>query len=215
MGTVVRAARLTAEVGEGGTNAEVRVEYALSGMDPAGDSVRLELLGFGPALADSVRVEGAGQVGPGGVIPLAPETGSMRAATLPPSMLAPAGGGATLAFSYRVTGAVERSGADVRIRLPVLVVDFPPEQGGGPLFHASVRLPEGWSVSGGFPSGPVRTAGGVWETDLAVVPALVSLRGRSDGAWRPGLPQVLDALALLVLAAFGVVGWRHLREVAA
>lgn len=213
---MVRAARLTAEVGADGTDADVRVEYVLSGTDAAVESLPLEVLGVGPASVDSVRVEGAGRVaGPGGAIPLAPGSGSMRAATLPRSALALAADGATVTLTYRVTGAVERSGAAVRIRLPVLVVDLPPEQGGGPVFHASVRIPEGWSVSGGFPSGLAGTAEGAWETDLAVVPALVSLRGRSDGAWRPGLPEVLDVLALVVIFGFGLVGWRHLRDVAA
>lgn len=204
---VVRSARLMAEVSAGGTDAEVRIEYTVAGGRQDAAPVRVELLGFGPAAVDSVRVEGQGRA-----IRLAPEAGSMRAGTfsLPPARTDAEEVGVSLA--YRVAGAVERSGPHVRVRVPVLVLDLPPAPGGGPVFHGSVRLPDTWSVSGAFPTGLAAGGEGSWEMDLSVVPALVSLRGRSDGAWRPGLPQALDALALVLLLGFGLVGWRHLRE---
>ncbi|MBW3535494.1 MAG: hypothetical protein KY453_09810 [Gemmatimonadetes bacterium] len=233
----VRSARLFAVVAEGGTDVEVRVDYrvALEGPAPAG--LRLEILGFGPASVERFGVETPGAAGvrpppsaPGGspraatadagvpapgTLPLTTETGSMRTAVIPLAALAPASGEASFSLVYRVAGAVERSGPRVRVRLPILVVDLPPEPGASRIFDASVRLPEAWAVSGGFPTGLARTAGGTWEVRLPVVPALVSLRGRSDGAWRPGMPEALDALAAIVLVGFGLVGWRHLRKVAA
>lgn len=205
----VRFARLTADVSAVGTDAEVRIEYTVAPGGQDADALRVELLGFGPAAVDSVRVEADGRA-----IRLAPETGSMRADTfaLPPAR--PDEEEVGVSLTYRVAGAVERSGHDVRVRVPVLVLDLPPAPGGGPVFHGSVRLPDTWSVSGAFPTGLAETEKGRWEVDLSVVPALVSLRGRSDGAWRPGLPQALDALALVLLLGFGLVGWRHLREMA-
>ena len=47
---------------------------------------------------------------------------------------------------------------------------------------------------------------------LAVVPAVLSFRARSDGRWRPGLPALLDVAAVLLITAFSVFGWRHLRD---
>lgn len=232
---VVRSARLVAEVPPEAAAVEVRIEYTV--VTPGGvaaAAVRLEALGFGPASVEAVRMEGSG-VGPGGAagaaalagrlgvagagdgtILLRPETGSMRADSIALPTAPPEGSDEVdFALAYRVSGAVERSGHEVRVRLPLPVLDLPPEQGGDPVFRASVRLPDGWSVSGSFPTGLARTSRGTWEADLPVVPALVSFRGRSDGAWRPGLSETLDALALIVILGFGLVGWRHLREVTA
>ena len=217
----VRRARLVADLAGGGGDAQVRVEYRLvPGGGPAAPA-RVEVLAFGPASVEGFLVDGAagtpgeGAAAPAVPVPLATEAGSMRAGTLALPPADPRSGEVAVALVYRVAGAVERSGAGVRVRLPVLVLDLPPEPGGGPRFEASVRLPAGWSVSGGFPTGLAEGPDGAWEVRLPVVPSLVSLRGRSDGAWRPGLPEALDVLALAVLLAFGLVGWRHLRRVAA
>lgn len=211
---VVRSARLTAEVPARGADAEVRIEYTVALEGAAAGPLRLEVLRMGPASVERFRVETAGGA-EDGPFALSPERGNMRAATLPLSAPAPGSDEIALSLVYRVAGAVERSGPGVRLRLPVLVLDLPPEAGGARIFGASVRLPEEWSLSGGFPSGLATTSCGVWEVDLAAVPALVSLRGRSDGAWRPGLLEALDALAVMVILGFGLVGWRHLRAVAA
>lgn len=211
--TVVRSARLTAEVPPSGADAEVRIEYRVA-LKGAAAPLRLEILGMGPASVDRFRVETA-EGTEGDPFALALERGSMRATTLPVPAPVPGSDEVTLSLAYRVTGAVERSGPGVRVRLPVLVLDLPPEAGGARIFRASVRLPDEWALSGGFPSGLVSASGGAWEVDLAAVPALVSLRGRSDGGWRPGLLEALDALAVMVVLGFGFVGWRHLRTLAA
>jgi hypothetical protein len=67
-------------------------------------------------------------------------------------------------------------------------------------------------VAEAFPTGlrPTDTPD-VWAVELAVVPAVLSLRARTDGRWRPGLPALLDVAAVLVVVAFSVVGLRHLR----
>jgi hypothetical protein len=195
----VVSARLTAEVVEGSAAVEVRLAYELEGA-PDG-SVRLEALGFGAATVETVEVEGS----PGSVT-LAEESGSMRAATVD----APADG--RLLLRYRVPAAVEIDGPVVRVRLPVVVVDLLPATAGGPVFEASLEIPPEWSVAGSFPTGlrPVEEA---LTGELAVVPSVVSVHGRTDGTWRPGLATTFDVLALLILFGFGVVGWRHLRGV--
>lgn len=195
----VVSARLTAEVVEGSAAVEVRIAYELDGA-PDGP-VRLEALGFGAATAESVEVEGVAAP-----ITLAAESGSMRAATVD----APADG--RLLLRYRVPAAVEIDGPVVRVRLPVVVVDLPPATAGGPVFESSLEIPREWSVSESFPTG-LRLVDGALTGELAVVPSVVSVRGRTDGAWRPGLATTFDGLALLILVGFGVVGWRHLRGV--
>jgi hypothetical protein len=115
--------------------------------------------------------------------------------------------------SYAVSGAVAEKGVRVRGHIPVLSVDLPPEAASPGLFHAELRLPPEWTVVEGFPTSLEATgAPGVYAVELAVVPAVLSFRARSDGRWRPGLPALLDVAAVLLIAAFSVVGWRHLRD---
>lgn len=197
----VVSARLTAEVVEGSAAVDVRIAYELDGA-PDGP-VRLEALGFGAATAESVEVEGVA-----GPITLAGESGSMRAATVDVRA------DGRLLLRYRVPAAVEIDGPLVRVRLPVVVLDLPPATAGASVFEASLEIPPEWSVSGSFPTG-LRLVDEALTGELAVVPSVVSVRGRTDGAWRPGLATTFDALALLVLVGFGVVGWRHLRGVVA
>lgn len=197
----VAAARLSAAVDPATGRADVTIAYGVS--DGAARSVRIEALDFGPAAVREVRLEGVGSP-----VVLDAESGRLRAAELPV-----ASPGDSIVVSYTVDGAVQGEGADVRLRVPVVVVDFPPHTADGPVFHAVIDVPDGWAVSGSFPTGLSETADGTWEVDLAVVPSLVSLRARTDGIWRPGLPVVLDGLALVALLAFGLFGVRHLRGV--
>lgn len=197
----VAAARLSAAVDPATGRADVTIAYGVS--DGAATSVRIEALDFGPAAVREVRLEGVGSP-----VVLDAESGRLRAAELPV-----ASPGDSMVVTYTVEGAVEGGGADVRLRVPVVVVDLPPHTADGPVFHAVIDVPDGWAVSGSFPTGLSETADGAWEVDLAVVPSLVSLRARTDGIWRPGLPVVLDGLALVVLLAFGLFGVRHLRGV--
>jgi hypothetical protein len=76
-------------------------------------------------------------------------------------------------------------------------------------------LPEGWSVTEGFPSGLARREDGAYAVALAVVPAVVTFRGRSDDRRPPGVPLLLSGLAGLILLGAGLAGWRHLRSIAA
>jgi hypothetical protein len=81
----------------------------------------------------------------------------------------------------------------------------------GDVFHAELRAPSNWSVSEAFPTG-LREAGGIYTVDLAVAPSVVSLRARTDGNWRPGVPLLIDVAALTILLAFIVIGLRWLRR---
>ncbi len=118
--------------------------------------------------------------------------------------------------TYRVRDAVAVRGSSLRAHVPVLSVDRPPTVAGPGFFRAELRIPPEWAVAEGFPSGIRATdRAGVYEVDLSVVPAVLSFRGRLDGAWRPGVPLVLDLLAGALLVMFSVVGFRHLRSVAA
>ncbi|MEQ9569188.1 MAG: hypothetical protein RLN75_03270 [Longimicrobiales bacterium] len=197
----VLAARMRAAIDPVSGRAEVRIAYTVSGRPST--PIRIEGLDFGPATVRAVRLEGT--TGP---LALDPESGHLRATELPAAPV-----GDSVVVTYTVEGAVQADGADVRLRLPVVVLDLPPYTADGPVFRAIIDVPDEWAVSGAFPTGLARTPDGAWQVDLAVVPSLVSLRGRTDGAWRPGLPGVLDALALDVLLAFGLAGARHLRGV--
>ena len=181
------------------------VEYELI-VDGDARDVTVELLGFAAATAEDFTVSG------GEKVVLWPVTGSRRSATV--GLGASAGvGRVSLTFEYRVDSAVWEEAGALRVHVPVLAVSLPPATDSGDVFLAVVTVPETWSVVEGFPSGLLEREPGVHHVALPVVPSVVSLRGRTDGAWRPGFDFVVNLLTAVILLAFGLVGWRHLREV--
>jgi len=206
----VISADLTAELDASDGSADVEIRYVLAAdaTSASGDRapVLLELLGFGEATAERVSVNGGGEV------VLWPTVGTHRSAAIG----IVDGGGVertALTLRYRVERAVERSGATMRVVVPVVTGPGAPAAGEAG-FTARLIVPDGWTPSEGFPSGLRADTDGAYVTRLPVVPAMVGFRGRTDGAWRPGLPLVLDLLTLLILMGFSVVGWRHLRRLA-
>ncbi len=203
----VRSVHMVADLTGGDGGARVRVEYVLA-PDTAREvgATALELAG---ARMENVHLERDGA-------PLAigrprPLAGVVRL----PVTAGPDPTARGVVAAYAVTGAVRADGPRVRAHVPVLSVDLPPEAASPGLFRAEVRVPPGWRVAEGFPTGLRATdTPGVYAVELAVVPAVVSFRARSDGRWRPGLPAVLDALAVLVIVGSSVIGWRHLRDTA-
>jgi hypothetical protein len=183
--------------------ARVRLEYQLSGVG-AGDRVPVSLLDFAPARAGDFRVGAAGAP-----LTLDAGHGAARAGVWP---VEPGPDGrALLRVEYVVPHDVT-DGADFVRHVPMLSVDRAPEAARPGLFRAEVRTPGGWRVSEGFPTG--LTAGdvaGAYSVELAVVPAVLTLRGRTDGASGLSMPLVLDLVALAVLLLTAVVGWRHMR----
>lgn len=207
--TTVRSVRLFADLSPDDGGAEVRVEYllAVEGQPP----LRFELLGFGAATAEAFWL---GERRTGTPIRLETESGTLRAADFTLTV-ADTGADFRIDATYWIASAVERDGAEIRVRVPVLTLALPPASGIPGLFRAELRLPSGWAVSESFPTGLRSTDDGAFAVELAAAPSVVSLRARTDGAWRPGLPFVLEVLTGLILGAFGVFGWRHLRKVAA
>lgn len=202
---VVRSVRMVVDLSDGSGTAAVRAEYVLSGV--GGDSVMpATALDFAGATIEALRVGEEGRP-----LPILRPRALVTLARLP--LTSGGGEGPTVVASYEVPGAVVARGAALRGHVPVLSLDLPPEVTSPGLFRAELRLPPDWSVTEGFPTG-MSPAGapGVYEVDLAVVPALVGFRGRSDGAWRPGLPLALDVAGLALLLAFSAVGWRHLQD---
>lgn len=197
---------LVADLTGGDGEAHVRIEYVLTGTS-AEAAVGATALEFAGARMQDVRVERDGP--PLRVERPRPLAGLVR---LPVSSRS-GSNESVVATWYDVSGAVVERGALVRGHIPVLSVDLPPEGASPGLFRAQVRLPPGWVLTEGFPTGLAATdTPGVYAADLAVVPAVLSFRARSDGRWRPGLPALLDAAAVMLVAAFSVVGWRHLRD---
>ena len=204
--STVKSVRLFADLSPDDGGAEVRVEYVLAVEGAA--ELRFELLGFGEATTEAFWL---GPSRTGTPIRLERESGSLWAAEFTLALAGP-DPEFRLVGNYWVAAAVERSGAKLRVHVPVLTLALPPADGVPDLFRAELRLPSSWSVSEGFPTGLSLGPDGTYSVDLPVAPSVVSLRGRSDGAWRPGLPLVLDLMAGVVLVVFGLRGWRHLRE---
>jgi len=202
---MVESAVLTVDLTAGDGSASVRVEYRLSGHAP-GAAIPIQLLGFGVATTDEVRV---GALDP---VVLWPTSGTLRVATVR-SWGSAEGEASRFALEYDVLEAVEQSGDAFVVRVPIVVVKLPPVEEADELFRARVRLPAAWRVADGFPSG-FRADGDDYSVSLPVVPSVVRLRGRVDGRWRPGLPLVVDLLVVSILLAFAFRGWRHLRRIA-
>ena len=207
--TTVQSARLYADLNSDDGGAEIRIEYVL---DVRGTpELQFELLGFGSASADGFWL---GEERTGTRIELDPQTGSMRTATFTLT-LADTSEPYRLVAQYWIAESVQLDGVDVLLRIPVLSIALPPDDGVPDLFQAELRLPPDWSISEGFPTGFEASEEGVYTVSLPVVPSMVSARGRTDGTWRPGLPLLIDMLTVGVLLAFGLVGWRHLSRVTA
>lgn len=198
------AADLTADDG----SAVIRMDYFLEGGRP-GASIPVQMLGFDAATTDEMNVDGRGP------IVLWPASGSLRVATV----LAPATAtseGFSLSLEYRIERAVEADDGALSARLPVVVVRLPAsEDGVDDRFQASILLPPSWTVTESFPSGLRPGDGAEQEVSLAVVPSVLRFRGRTDGKWRPGFPFLVDLFTGAFLFGFGVLGWRHLRSLAA
>jgi hypothetical protein len=201
----VSAAHLAADLrGTDGT-ASVTIQYELLGADDL-EVVNLELLGFGPAFADEVSVvEGERLV-------LSPMSGSRRGAA---ATLLPSGDGARkqIVLEYRALSAVELRGGAVRVRIPVVTVSLPPATDSAEVFTATLDLPRAWRVQEGFPSSLREREPGVYVATLPVVPSVVSLRGNTDGIWRPSVILLADLVIALVMAWVALAGWRRLRAV--
>ena len=203
----VQQARLQADLTGASGEATVRVEYLLGGVAP-GDSVPVSLLDFGLAIPFDLRVgEGAESLSLSRLRGAA-RGGHARVEGTPD-------GQGRLVVTYRVPVPTDSSGVVVS-HLPVLRADLPFEQARPGLWVAEVRVPPAWRVMEAFPTGlvPSGTAGAL-VGDLQVVPTVVTLRARPDGAWRPGLLLLLNLLAVGVVVFVTVAGWRHLTSGAA
>lgn len=203
----VQQARLQADLTGASGEATVRVEYLLGGVAP-GDSVPVFLLDFGPAIPFDLRVGEGGES-----LSLSRLRGAARGGHA--RVEGTSDGQGRLVVTYRVPLPTDPSGVVVS-HLPVLRADLPFEQARPGLWVAEVRVPPGWKVMEAFPTGlvPSGTAGAL-AGDLQVVPTVVTLRARPDGAWRPGLLLVLNLLAAGVVVVTCVAGWRQLTAKAA
>lgn len=189
-------------------SALVRLEVELT---PGDGDIGLKLLGFGGAVVDEVQVGEADALR----IALAPSGGSLVTGTVPAAELARVFTGDLIVFHYTVRGATVIDDGAARVHVPVLTVDAPLATDASDVFRSHVLVPMTWSVREGFPTTIRAAAEGAYEVALAVPPAVISIRARTDGRWLPGAPLLLDALAGVLLLGFAIVGWRHLRMVAA
>jgi hypothetical protein len=204
----VVAARVLADLTAADGSARVRVEYELSGA-VVGGLVPVRILAFGSASAGGVRGGSAAEV-----VSLRAVEGVASQADLMVEATDDEGITRVVA-TYTVASAVANTRGALRGQIPVLTVDRAPGEPAPGLFRAELRLPPSWEVTEGFPTGLASVDDtGVHAVRLSVVPAVVSFRARADGAWRPGMPLILDVLAAVIVGLFTLAGWRHLRRVA-
>jgi hypothetical protein len=230
----VGSARFFADVATDGPSARIRVVYEVVGAEPGG-TIPATLLAFGVAEPTSLRMGAEGRAGVFARGPKRAWTASL------PVEVTPSGAQQVVA-EYTVPFPALENGDVLRVHLPVLSLDLAPDEAQPGLFQALVTLPAAWRISETFPTGlraadaPGHVGDGrdgrdgddggdgrdgrdgrdgavqVHAVDLQVVPAAVSFRARTDGAWRPGLPLLLEVITGLILAVFSFFGWRHLKE---
>jgi hypothetical protein len=189
--------------------ARVRVEYTLSGAVP-GSRIPATVLTFGSEPPTALALGSAGEPAS-----FSPGPGRAQVALLPVEV--GNAGEARVVAEYTVPSPVSEVGGALRGHIPVLSLDRVPQEAQPGLFHGEVNVPAGWTFSEAFPTGLSRSdvqegAYAVYAVDLSVVPATLSFRAYTDGAWHPGLPLILDVLAALIVVGFSFAGWRHLRE---
>jgi hypothetical protein len=206
----VESAQMEVDASVGDGAAQVTIHYTFvadgGGALPLDSPIPFELLGFGEATTESFTV------GSGPAISLAVTGGTHRSGEImPPSAVT--GEALPIEVRYRVEQAVQLADGRVRGRIPTLTAPPLVDEGSG--FRAILVLPAQWSLVEGFPSGLRLNPSGQYEVSLPVVPAMIGFRGRTDGAWRPGIPLMVDLLMLTMLCGFAVFGWRHLSGVAA
>jgi hypothetical protein len=210
--SAVHAVRLSVDIATDDGSAIVEVEIDLVVDDTAG--LRIELLGFGRGTTEGYLAGGSD----GPLVRFEERSGSRQWIVVERDAFESHGlvriAGADPVWRLRATYVVRNTrttkGESVLVHVPVLTVALPPVRNAGDVFHADLRVPSNWSVSEAFPTG-LRDTGGVYTVDLAVAPSVVSLRARTDGAWRPGVPLLLDIAALTILLAFVLFGMRWLR----
>jgi hypothetical protein len=211
--SAVRSATLFADLNTDDGSAIVRVEIDFATFDTA--DLRIELLGFG-----NTRTEGFLAGGEDGPLVRFEDRSGRRAwivvgrdgfEQIGIQRVAETDAVWRFSATYVVHNTGVVTGETVRVHVPVLTVAFPPQSDAGNIFHAEVRVPSYWSVTEAFPTGLRQRTDGVFAVDLTASPSVISLRARTDGAWRPGVPLLLDVLAGAIPLVFVVVGWRHLR----
>jgi hypothetical protein len=183
----------------------VTLEYRLS-PDPGAGSVDLSLL-----TPDGVALSDLRATGPGGesllrLRELRPHywTGSVP---LPPGVTSP-----SVLLRYTVDGGWSEEG---RVTVPIPAVTWVPADPSSGTFVATVRVPEGITVTESFPTSVTRrpegSEGGLYEVALQSVPSLLILRIVHGEAPFLGLERILDILVVLALLGMGAAGVRYLK----
>jgi hypothetical protein len=201
---VVRGTRVEVVLPDSGTDVTVRVRIDV--VPDADGSVPLALLELPTATGIDVRDED------GRPVSLETESGTRRSGAVTPDAAGRDPDGVTrLVFTYVVPDGLTLDANRYEARIPVLGASAAPVEAGGGVFDVEIRLPAAWTLVDGFPSALRAESPGTWTATLPVVPSMVTARGRTDGAWRPGATLLVELVTVVVLLAFALFGWTRLR----
>ncbi len=189
--------------------ARVSMRYRLE-VDPQTDAVPFTLLLFAPTTVGEIVARAGGET----LSVRAPGDGGPR---LEGEIELPAAGRASgrvsLELDYRLENAVRASGAEVRIALPMLAVDWAPAEAAPGTFRAEVALPPGTEAREIFPTTPAGGAEpGIARASLQVLPAAVRVRALPAGRFGVPLPTALELLVLAAVIGCGMAGLRFVRR---
>jgi hypothetical protein len=121
----------------------------------------------------------------------------------------------TLRLIYRVEGAWDEGG---RVTLPLVTVRWVPQAPTPRTFTASVGVPEGYTITGSFPTSvlnrPKGAEGGTFQVGLQGVPSMLILEVTEGPGPLLSPERILDLLVVVLLLLMGGLGIRYLRKTA-
>lgn len=121
-----------------------------------------------------------------------------------------------LSLAYELPGDGRSGSGMIDLRVPLLLVDWPPDEAREGMFSARISLPAGYTVVERFPTVPLvetsvpggRTA---VELSLPAIPSMLRLRARR-GAARLTFAARVDVAVVLGLFALATLAWMAFRR---
>ena len=207
-------ARVEAQVVMDRDRVAVTIDYRL---DPAGASeVPIRGIEFDPAQVDGIRAfagdrELEVRLDP----PRPPRIDGVI--VLPQAIVGRAP--VNVRVQFEVTGGIRRDGADWRVRLPLIVVMWPPREPSAETFVASVSLPGAAEIYRAFPASyrrldlPGEGEFSLYRFTLPVVPSFLGMTLSMNGRPLLTLERMADLSAVGLLLGLALFGWRRFYHV--
>ncbi|MFC1660444.1 hypothetical protein ACFL3S_03110 [Gemmatimonadota bacterium] len=211
---VVVGADMTARVEADGSPSSVSLRYRVR-LGSTTDSIPLLWIGYRGTSVENVSAE-TGQPPVELELELAQGPSGRRSGILRLPRSGAAGPVFTFDLNYQVVQDRDGPDGSFDLILPVLMVDWTPEDSREELFTAELALPPSYAIVEMFPTVPreLRAEEGLhWHAlSLPVVPSFFRLRGREGPRHFLTFGRMVDLSVVLFILALAVFGWRMMRR---